>query len=161
MSNKIFQPTPVYRSADPMKDFCVICDIDGTIALRTSGRSPYDMTRVSEDTAHEPVISLLRAYFKGSEGVNLVFVSGRDEAVREQTWNWLREVIYFLPPTQMRLFMRPAGDTQPDNALKVQLFHQHIEPNWNVMFVLDDRNRVVDVWRSLSLPCFQVSPGDY
>jgi hypothetical protein len=27
--------------------------------------------------------------------------------------------------------------------------------------ILDDRNQVVDMWRSIGLPCFQVAPGNF
>ena len=33
--------------------------------------------------------------------------------------------------------------------------------NYNVKFVLDDRNRVVEMWRSLGLTCLQVADGDF
>jgi putative SOS response-associated peptidase YedK len=37
-----------------------------------------------------------------------------------------------------------------------------IRDNFNVEFVLDDRNSVVDMWRKeLNLPTFQVNYGDF
>jgi len=31
----------------------------------------------------------------------------------------------------------------------------------DVFLVVDDRNKVVDMWRSLNLPVFQVAEGDF
>ena len=32
---------------------------------------------------------------------------------------------------------------------------------FDVKFVLDDRDQVVEMWRDMGLPCFQVAPGDF
>ena len=45
---------------DTMTDRAVIVDIDGTLALRTGDRSPFDWHRVGEDTPNPPVIELVQ-----------------------------------------------------------------------------------------------------
>jgi hypothetical protein len=57
--------------------------------------------------------------------------------------------------------MRPENDMRKDSVVKSELFWEHVAPNYNVQFVLDDRDQVVDFWRSIGLVCWQVAPGDF
>jgi hypothetical protein len=57
--------------------------------------------------------------------------------------------------------MREAGDSRKDSIVKQELYERHIKPSYDVFVVLDDRNQVVDMWRSLGLVCLQVAPGDF
>jgi hypothetical protein len=41
------------------------------------------------------------------------------------------------------------------------LYEAHIEPHYDVQFVLEDLNQAVEMWRSLGLVCLQVAPGDF
>ena len=59
------------------------------------------------------------------------------------------------------LFMRPADVYNRDDEIKYQIYHDFIKDEYEVLFVLDDRNQVVDMWRNIGLPCFQVAPGDF
>jgi hypothetical protein len=86
-------------------------------------------------------------------------MSGRDEgAGRAITEEWLHKHAA-VPVTY--LYMRPAGDTRPDEIVKRELYFQHVDMAYNVEFVLDDRNKVVDMWRELGLPCLQVAEGAF
>ena len=59
------------------------------------------------------------------------------------------------------LFMREADDYRKDDEVKRDMFKEHVEENYFIHYVLDDRNQVVDMWRKLDLTCFQVAPGDF
>lgn len=49
-----------------------------------------------------------------------------------------------------------------DDIVKFELFKEHVEPVFNIKFVLDDRNQVVDMWRNeLGLKVLQVAEGDF
>lgn len=37
----------------------------------------------------------------------------------------------------------------------------NIKDKYNVLGIFDDRQQVVDMWRSLGLKCFQVEPGNF
>ena len=52
------------------------------------------------------------------------------------------------------------GDTKHLNKLK-ELVLFYWEYKDNVFAVFDDRNQVVDMWRSNGLTCFQVADGDF
>lgn len=139
-----------------MNDRAVIVDIDGTLALRTGDRSPFDWSRVGEDTPNAPVIELVRIIH--AAGLHRVLLmSGRDEVCRRQTEMWLdaQEVPFD------ELHMRPPKDNRKDSLIKEELYRKHIEARYDVAFVLDDRNQVVAMWRSLGLPVFQVAEGNF
>ena len=134
----------------------ILCDIDGTIALHEGNRSPYDYSKVSGDAVNENVAWLVEIL--GAEH-DIVFLSGRDASCHADTIHWLIDVMgYAFPP---ELYMRADDDKRPDNVVKAELFDRYIRGRYNVRFVLDDRDRVVKMWRELGLTCLQVAPGDF
>ncbi|MGV1079755.1 MAG: AAA family ATPase [Candidatus Nanopelagicales bacterium] len=149
---------------DPYEDkdglpWAVLCDVDGTIALHGE-RSPYDLTRVHEDVPHSRVIDILASLV--GDGRRVVFMSGRNESVRQATREWIdQHVMSVLPDADYELYMRPSGDVRNDYIVKAELFEAYVRGRYNVACVLDDRARVVKVWRALGLLCLQVAPGDF
>jgi predicted kinase len=133
----------------------VLVDIDGTTALMAA-RSPFDETRVHEDRPNAPVISVIRAM--ADAGHAIVFLSGRTDACRAATHEWLLQHVRV--PFQ-GLHMRPAGDMRKDAIVKRELFDGHVRDRYDVVCVLDDRDQVVEAWRSLGLTCLQVAPGNF
>lgn len=143
-----------------MKPKAWIVDVDGTIALR-GDRSPYDMTRVGEDRPHTAIVELVDAlclYNDHGDRRDIIYVSGRNEAARGDTEQWINDNLACRPN---HLFMRPDGDSRSDEIIKAEILDRHILPTWDVVGVIDDRNRVVDMWRSKGLTCLQVAPGDF
>jgi hypothetical protein len=57
--------------------------------------------------------------------------------------------------------MRAEGDTRKDSIIKEEIYRAEIENKYNVLFVLDDRNQVVELWRRLGLTCLQVAEGNF
>jgi predicted kinase len=147
-------PPPAPPLVNPALPTCVICDIDGTIA-KMNGRSPYDYSQVHTDVPHKPIVELVSML---SESTQIVFVSGRKAECRESTIAWLDQHIS-LPATV--LHMRQDGDDRDDRIVKEEIYRREIEGKYNVLFVLDDRDRVVRKWRELGLTCLQVAPGDF
>lgn len=133
----------------------VIVDIDGTVAL-AGARSPFDETRVHEDRPNHPVVSTVRALH--ASGLGVVFMSGRTDGCREATERWLREHVAV---PYLALHMRAAGDMRKDAIVKAELFDAHVRHAYRVALVLDDRQQVVDMWRSLGLTVFQVAEGKF
>ncbi|GAA5193943.1 hypothetical protein GCM10023322_57100 [Rugosimonospora acidiphila] len=135
-------------------------DVDGTVALMGKGepgrRRPFEWHRVGEDDPNQPVIDLveiLRAHYP------IVYVSGRDEVCRHATQRWLERHGAIRPGEP--LFMRPAGDSRPDDQVKLEIYKRDIEPRYRVVYVLDDRDRVVRAWRSVGLTVLQVAEGNF
>ncbi|WP_405677107.1 AAA family ATPase [Streptomyces sp. NBC_00868] len=141
--------------ADPALPAAVLCDIDGTLAL-TGDRGPYDFSRCEFDLLNEPVRHALDA-FRRADGDVIVLLSGRSEEFRTQTESWLRR--HQVPYDE--LWMRAAGDTRRDDLVKAELFDAHVRHRYAVRVSLDDRDRVVAVWRRMGLPTWQVNYGDF
>lgn len=133
----------------------ILVDIDGTLA-HMEGRSPYDPTLYHTDK-HDRVISDIAEAYAGITGCWVFIMSGRDEAYNTVTREWLVDngIDYD------RLYMRPEGDTRNDAIVKNELFEKHIAGKYNVDFVLDDRDRVVKMWRAKGLKVLQVAEGDF
>ena len=49
----------------------------------------------------------------------------------------------------------------PDEKLKKQMLDESLATVEDIFCVFDDRQKVVDMWRSLGLTCLQVAPGDF
>ncbi|WP_045742402.1 AAA family ATPase [Actinoplanes rectilineatus] len=147
-------PGVVYE-ADESLPPVVLVDIDGTVALM-GDRSPYEWSRVGEDSPNPAVIAAVRAMH--AAGHAIVFCSGRDAACRAETEAWLE---LFVGVPYEALFMRPEGDSRKDSIVKREIFDEQIRDRWRVVGVFDDRRQVVRMWRSLGLTVFQVAEGDF
>jgi hypothetical protein len=140
----------------------VIVDIDGTVADNTENlhlitQEPKDWNtwyaNVGQAKPIEPVVKLVRLL---SETHRIAMLTARSDECRLETVVWLRE--HRVPYSA--LLMRREGDHRPDVLVKAQLYKAHFDPG-QVWFALEDRTRVVEMWRSLGVPCFQVTNGDY
>lgn len=136
------------------KSKAIICDIDGTLAHMVD-RSPYDPSLYHTDIIDETIKDIVNRFY--TDGTAIILCSGRDDTYRQATQDWLSKngVLYD------RLLMRPAGDKTNDALVKKALYDTHIKDEYEVLFVLDDRNRVVAMWRSEGLKVLQVAEGDF
>lgn len=87
----------------------------------------------------------------------IIIVSGRTDELRDQTLEWLTK---YQVPFHF-LFMRKSFDMRPDQMIKEEIYRQKIKDQYSVLFVLDDRQKVVDMWRSLGLVVLQCAPGNF
>ena len=148
-----------YRVQDETLPKAIIVDIDGTIAL-LNGRNPYDNKKVHTDLPNQPIIDLIKDL--DLVGHHILIVSGRQgtEECKAQTISWLDTHLDLL--FEYELFMRPEGDFRKDSTIKREIFEKEIEGKYNVKYVFDDRDQVIDMWRNtLQLPCLQVNYGNF
>ena len=136
----------------------VICDVDGTVALR-GDRDPYGYSKVHLDLPNEPIIEVVKLLV--SDYRDLLFVSGRERSCFPATQAWLRKNLDNTDFEFVPAFMRATGDNRKDAVVKREIYEKHIKDNYQVDYVLDDRNQVVEMWRSLGLVCLQVANGDF
>ena len=87
----------------------------------------------------------------------VLFVTGRGDDYREKTQKWLKDhqVIYD------ELFMRRAQDFRSDHIIKGEIYEELIAPLYEILFVVDDRQSVVKMWRDKGLVCLQCDWGDF
>ena len=138
---------------EPKQDEAIIVDLDGTLAHHEH-RDPYDWRSADGDTIDPIVEEIVNAF---SKRYTIIICSGRPEPSREININWLS--FYNIPYNKM--FLRKRKDTRADYVIKKEIYEKYIEPNYRIKFVLDDRDSVVEMWRSKGLKCLQVEPGDF
>lgn len=149
---------------DPNKPRCVVCDLDGTLALMRDRRGPFEFNKVDRDEVNLPVFHALVSLVQAE--TTIVFVSGREDSCYDLTVKWLQDkcATLFVKRGILQepiLYMRKTKDSRKDSIVKEEIYREHIMPNYYVQFVLDDRNQVVDHLRDLGLTVFQVAPGDF
>jgi len=154
MYKKFIQPATTKPKYDPAKRWAVICDLDGTLAIH-NGRSPYDADKCDTDLINDPISQIL--YRFQLDNHDIIFCSGREEKYREKTQAWLKQTGL----SYSALLMRKTGDMRNDAIVKREIYEAEIKDKYNVLFVLDDRDRVVDMWRSEGLTCLQVDYGAF
>lgn len=132
----------------------IMVDVDGTLA-NIDWRDPYDASRCDEDGVYGEIVYLVNNMYL--DGNVVIIMSGRMDTYQEPTKKWLanNQVRYD------KLYMRQAGDYRKDSIIKKEIFDNHIRGKYNITFVLDDRNQVVDMWRSIGLRCLQVEEGNF
>jgi predicted kinase len=147
---------------DTRKTKTIVVDIDGTVA-KMKDRGPFDEHLVGQDDVHEAVIQMVE--HAASAEIKIIFMSGRTQGCYEATRAWLIEKMPWLEydwaGVSWDLFMREVGDQRSDDVVKHEMFHKFVAPGHNVLYVIDDRNKVVKMWREIGLVCAQVAEGDF
>ncbi len=149
------------------KKTTVIFDLDGTLALvdkrREIAKKPngkinfdifYDPQYIELDEPNSFVIELAKMYKR--DGYEIVIVSGRSDRTKEATERWLEK--YGILYDQM--IMRKRKNFTPDNELKERWLEKYLDRD-DIRVVVDDRQRVVDMWRRNGLDVFQVANGNF
>ena len=150
-------------------DKIVIFDLDGTLALidkrrelstKPNGKIDFDKLHdpflIKHDKPNMPVVKMAQLF--AEDGFNIVIFSGRSDKTEHTTRAWLsRNRVPF-----HKLVMRPHKTMNfvPDEILKKDMLDKHIDID-DIFLVVDDRQKVVDMWRDLGLTVFQVAPGDF
>lgn len=137
---------------DSSKPEAFIFDIDGTLA-KMSGRSPYEWSRVGEDSLNLPVKKVLDELGKIYK---IIILSGRDGGCKTETLAWLSKNLIQYD----ELMMRPEGNTERDSIIKRRMYDE-LKERYKIIGVFDDRDQVVAMWRELGLTCFQVDYGNF
>jgi predicted kinase len=161
MYERYLKPPQQVIEYDEDKEEAIIVDIDGTLAHISDGRSPYDASRAMNDSLDDAVSVITAMCY--NHGYRVIILTGRDEEHREITEEWLKAngVEYDELYTRLDSDVDENGKKLEDSIVKERLFRTHVEPRFNVKFVLDDRNRVVNMWRRIGLKCLQVAEGNF
>lgn len=140
----------------------VVCDIDGTVARHEGVRGHYEYSRVSEDRPNRDVIVMVKA-LAAANGAKVVFVSGREGTpdCHLDTFKWLCDNFYGSFTEEFRMFMRKEGDRRKDDVVKREIHDELLLPNFDIVAVVEDRDRVVKMWRSLGYRTYQVADGNF
>lgn len=149
-------PTRTFRDNLP---FVYIFDMDSTLALMQE-RNPFDESRVLDDISNPDVLHLCQTLNikeqHTNQSMNIIICSGRTEACRQDTLEWLndRDII------PLKLYLRPINDFRRDEIIKNEMW-QDIIKHYNIRLMVDDRNRVVQRGRTEGFTVLQVRDGDF
>ena len=139
---------------------CIIVDLDGTLA-HMNGREPFDYTKVSTDVLDPAIFDIINNYSSDSwfDKTYIIIVTGREgtKQCTEDTIAWLSD--NNVPHDEY--YQRQEGDMRNDAIVKQEIYEKHIKGRYNVKFFLDDRDRVVDMWRKQGLKVLQVADGNF
>lgn len=145
----------------------IIVDVDGTISNPTHRKHYIEkknptqedwnkfFTSADQDSPNEWCVELVKNF--RNAGHEIVYLTGRPENIRGVTETWIRKHVRNVP---FHLFMRPNNDRSHDTKVKTQIYREDIEPTFDVLFTVDDRGSVVDMWRDLGLTCLQCAPSN-
>ncbi|HET9907243.1 MAG TPA: HAD family acid phosphatase [Anaerolineales bacterium] len=145
-----------------MAEEIVIFDIDGTLAdvserLHHIRKKPKDWDAffrgIPQDKAIHSMVRLCNMLY--ASGVKILLCTGRREKDRAETVKWLSQqgVNYH------ELILRPDGDRRSDVIVKREML-AGIDRS-KILFVVEDRSGVVEMWRSEGLVCLQCAPGEF
>jgi len=136
-----------------------LCNIDHRIHLLV-GRDSKEWHKFEDGCISDGVngwAEHLITLYKVKAGYKILLVTGRTEKVRGLTEEWL--LGHCIPYDE--LYMRPEGEDISDCKLKEKVYKEHIAGKYIVEFVVEDRKRVVEMWRRLGLTCLACAEGDY
>jgi len=169
----------------------IIFDLDGTLATiekrRIKAGSPtgstptpekmnwdifFDPENIQLDLPNEPVIKMAQMF--KAEGFKIVIFSGRNDRSFFTTKDWLERYkvpydLLVLRPDKFQKDSYPIADGNqatpemrfmPDEILKKAMLDTFVDIN-DVFLVVDDRDKVVKMWRELGLNTFQVAPCNF
>lgn len=147
-----------------MKRKSFICDLDGTLCDTSHRQHLVEAKKwdafysaMDQDKLNDPIAAIVRNM--SDAGHPVIFVSGRPAAYRRKTEIWLQLHAGFVD--SYRLHMRPDGDFRKDSIVKEEIYKRDIKPFFDILFCIDDRKQVVDMWRANGLVCLQCAEGDF
>jgi predicted kinase len=146
--DKYLKPKPIEQSQ--ILPRATLYDLDGTLAIH-NGRSPYDFKKCNTDLLCAQIADICK---KKSIDSVIIFISGRDDSCYNLTQAWLQQ-----NNLTGLLFMRKTGDKRPDEIVKQEIFEKNIKNKYYVEFVMDDRPKVIRMWKRLGLFVFNVGDG--
>ena len=164
----------------------IIFDLDGTLAnidsrrdisMKPNGRLDWDVfaapnSILALDKPNAPVIKMAQMF--KADGFKIVIFSGRNDRGFDATVQWLNDFkvpfdLLVMRPDKFKDKSWPIADGNPatpdmrfmpDEILKKKMLDAFVDID-DVFLVVDDRDKVVKMWRDLGLNTFQVAPGDF
>lgn len=166
-----------YVSFDP--DSVVVCDLDGTLCdishrvHLVADKDNRDWNKFFEltpgDSIRKTTEEMLLKFKEADK--TIIFVSARPEKCRADTEAWLSKHYFFnenvegdvyIPGKKVTgyftLIMRPDHDTRDDAIVKKEILDKYLKTEW-IHAVIDDRPKVVRMWRENGLNVIDVGDG--
>jgi len=153
----------VSKTSDGNLGKAVIIDLDGTLAdcrhrLHLVKEKKWDEFHAGckFDEPNAWCVDLVMKYIMDYQ---VIFLTGRSDSVKDLTEKWLKKHLGIFPDSYV-LHMRPHKDHRPDYVFKEEIYTEYIKDTWDVVFCLEDRDRVIKMWRRLGLVALQCAPDE-
>lgn len=143
----------------------IIVDIDGTLANSDTRKNTFfpeggkkNWKGFYEDSIndfpHEWCLDIIERF---RNFYSIILVTGRPGEYHDLTKQWLKKHgIYF------DVFHgRTGGDYRTDFIIKEEIYLNKIRPEFEIIFAIDDRKQVVDMWRRNGITCLQCAEGNF
>jgi predicted kinase len=150
-----------------LKKNTVVVDLDGTLAniehrLHYVQNSPPNwqafFRECPKDTPNDWCVELIRSMLL--VGKDVIVVSARSKEVEKESIEWVRNAILGKPGTEPLYLgkldvqlVREEKDSTPDQILKKKWLDNFGKDR--ILFAVDDRQRVVQMWRDNGIVCLQ------
>jgi uncharacterized HAD superfamily protein len=146
------------------KEKAILVDLDGTLADITERRKILGENKdfnlfYSEIPKDKLNFWCSEIINKFKQDYKIILITGREEIpeVKKNTLNWLnKHNIYF-----DNIYFRPLKDNRKDSLIKEEIYENNIKDKYEVLFVVDDRKQVTEMWRSKGITCLQCDWGDF
>jgi hypothetical protein len=145
----------------------VVFDVDGTVAEMGKRKElllqkPIDWEKFYNDSFQddkpiENIINLVKDMRLC--GREVVFCTARKEKSRLRTGQWILKNIGLFEKEV--LLMRDNDDNRTDDIVKPEMLSKAGYTTDNVLFIVEDRARIVKKWRELGFTCLQCAEGDF
>ena len=145
------------------KPQAIILDLDGTLCdcehrVHFMRERPKRREEFHSACVHDSVIPASKAIIDMAEekGIRVILLSARPIRFKPQTEGWLkRNHIHY---DQLILSSHPEL-SDPD--YKIKMYKELIEPFNEVIFTVDDRDTVVQMWRQNGLTCLDIAGNHF
>lgn len=148
------------------KKKAIIVDLDGTLAdikhrlkyIETPGKKDFQSFNqgIMKDKVNVWCREIIERFHHDHA---VLFITGRmwNDVTRDNTIRWLfqHDIMY------SNIYARKEGDFRKDAEIKKEIYIDQVRPHFDVLFCLDDRTQVVDMWREMGLVCLQCDKGDF
>ena len=160
------------NEADEVKRFgweeerqkAIICDLDGTLAncdhrshFVREGKKDWKsfMLNIPGDTLNKWCKDLLIAMYVNN--CQTILCSGRSDEEERVTRDWLQKNKVWFDA----LHMRRRGDSRKDSIVKEIILDFELLTRYDILFAIDDRQQVVDMYRNRGITVLQCAKGDF
>ncbi len=145
-----------------MKSLAILIDLDGTLANISHRRERFlqdnNWSEFYSKIPHDTLNLWCKVIIdKFQNDYKIILLTGRKSSYEKETLDWLRknQVSYD------ELYFRDAEDFRKDDVVKKEIYEKYIHNKYKVLFVVDDRQSVVKMWRSIGLTCLQCDEGNF
>jgi hypothetical protein len=131
----------------------IVVDLGGTLAHRGDRPKEAYMERFHEDIVDKTVRDLVN--LEHATGTLVIVLTGQREKSRKITLRWLaNKKVHF-----DMLIMKKDDDTRDTLDFKKDFYLKVLNGCVDLKYVLEDREEIVEMWRSMRVKCLQTASG--